>query len=186
MGDVIVVNGKSWPYLNVEQKNYRFLFLNGSNARAYGRRPVRSARGVGRRTGHVGRWDRRRFPRHSGQDPTRETPQDQPGHRPGGRQAGDHARRALRGGHRLHRCPGGNPARHEKTRPGRPTPSGGRVDRRTTANIMQFRVGGWRTPRSSRRPTIRRPGEHHLQRLAAQCKPDRYPSRASPRMSPAS
>jgi len=34
-GDTIVVNGKVWPYMNVEQKRYRFLFLNGSNARAY-------------------------------------------------------------------------------------------------------------------------------------------------------
>ena len=34
-GDVIVVNGKAWPYLNVEARRYRFLFLNGSNARAY-------------------------------------------------------------------------------------------------------------------------------------------------------
>jgi FtsP/CotA-like multicopper oxidase with cupredoxin domain len=35
IGNVIVVNGKSWPYLNVEPKKYRFLFLNGSNARTY-------------------------------------------------------------------------------------------------------------------------------------------------------
>jgi FtsP/CotA-like multicopper oxidase with cupredoxin domain len=35
IGDTIVVNGKAWPYLNVEPKRYRFLFLNGSNARAY-------------------------------------------------------------------------------------------------------------------------------------------------------
>jgi FtsP/CotA-like multicopper oxidase with cupredoxin domain len=35
VGDVIVVNGKAWPVLNVEKKRYRFLFLNGSNARAY-------------------------------------------------------------------------------------------------------------------------------------------------------
>jgi len=34
-GDTIVVNGKAWPFLNVEAKRYRFLFLNGSNARAY-------------------------------------------------------------------------------------------------------------------------------------------------------
>jgi len=34
-GDTIVVNGKAWPYLNVSAKRYRFLFLNGSNARAY-------------------------------------------------------------------------------------------------------------------------------------------------------
>lgn len=35
VGDTIVVNGKAWPFLNVEAKRYRFLFLNGSNARAY-------------------------------------------------------------------------------------------------------------------------------------------------------
>jgi FtsP/CotA-like multicopper oxidase with cupredoxin domain len=34
-GDVIVVNGKSWPYLDVEPRRYRFRFLNGSNSRAY-------------------------------------------------------------------------------------------------------------------------------------------------------
>ncbi len=35
VGDVIVVNGKAWPFLDVEPRKYRFLFLNGSNARAY-------------------------------------------------------------------------------------------------------------------------------------------------------
>jgi FtsP/CotA-like multicopper oxidase with cupredoxin domain len=35
IGDVIVINGKAWPYLNVEPRRYRFLFLNGSNARTY-------------------------------------------------------------------------------------------------------------------------------------------------------
>lgn len=35
VGDTIVVNGKSWPFLNVGLDKYRFLFLNGSNARAY-------------------------------------------------------------------------------------------------------------------------------------------------------
>lgn len=35
VGDTIVVNGKAWPFLNVEAKRYRFLFLNGSNARTY-------------------------------------------------------------------------------------------------------------------------------------------------------
>ncbi len=35
VGDTLVVNGKVWPYLQVEQKRYRFLFLNGSNARTY-------------------------------------------------------------------------------------------------------------------------------------------------------
>src|SRR6266540_411364 len=35
IGDTIVVNGKAWPFLNVEARRYRFLFLNGSNARTY-------------------------------------------------------------------------------------------------------------------------------------------------------
>jgi FtsP/CotA-like multicopper oxidase with cupredoxin domain len=34
-GDTMVVNGKAWPFLRVEPKRYRFLFLNGSNARTY-------------------------------------------------------------------------------------------------------------------------------------------------------
>ena len=35
VGDVICVNGKAWPFLNVEPKRYTFFFLNGSNARGY-------------------------------------------------------------------------------------------------------------------------------------------------------
>ena len=35
VGDTILVNGKSWPFLNVEPKRYTFLFINGSNARTY-------------------------------------------------------------------------------------------------------------------------------------------------------
>ncbi|MHB1318594.1 MAG: multicopper oxidase family protein, partial [Anaerolineae bacterium] len=35
VGDVIVVNGKSWPFLDVQPKRYTFLFINGSNARTY-------------------------------------------------------------------------------------------------------------------------------------------------------
>jgi len=34
-GDVIVVNGKAWPYVDVEPRRYRFRLLNGSNARFY-------------------------------------------------------------------------------------------------------------------------------------------------------
>ncbi|MBE3567639.1 MAG: multicopper oxidase domain-containing protein, partial [Thermogemmatispora sp.] len=34
-GDVIVVNGKAWPYLNVEPRRYRFRFLNAANARFF-------------------------------------------------------------------------------------------------------------------------------------------------------
>jgi spore coat protein A, manganese oxidase len=32
-GDAMVVNGKTWPFLNVEPRRYRFRFLNASNAR---------------------------------------------------------------------------------------------------------------------------------------------------------
>ncbi|MDD5617162.1 MAG: multicopper oxidase domain-containing protein [Candidatus Methanoperedens sp.] len=35
VGDTIVVNGKAWPFFNVAPQRYRFLFLNGSNARTY-------------------------------------------------------------------------------------------------------------------------------------------------------
>ncbi len=34
-GNVSIVNGKVWPYLNVEPRKYRFRFLNGANARFY-------------------------------------------------------------------------------------------------------------------------------------------------------
>jgi FtsP/CotA-like multicopper oxidase with cupredoxin domain len=34
-GDCILVNGKTWPFLNVEPRRYRFRLLNGSNARFY-------------------------------------------------------------------------------------------------------------------------------------------------------
>jgi len=32
-GNTIVVNGRTWPFLDVEQRRYRFRFLNGSNSR---------------------------------------------------------------------------------------------------------------------------------------------------------
>jgi len=35
LGDVILVNGKAWPNLNIEPKRYRFWLINGSNARTY-------------------------------------------------------------------------------------------------------------------------------------------------------
>lgn len=34
-GNTILVNGKAWPYLEVEPRKYRFRILNGSNARFY-------------------------------------------------------------------------------------------------------------------------------------------------------
>jgi len=34
-GNVIMVNGKTWPFLQVEPRRYRFRLLNGSNARFY-------------------------------------------------------------------------------------------------------------------------------------------------------
>lgn len=34
-GDTIIVNGKAWPFLDVEQRKYRFRILNASNERFY-------------------------------------------------------------------------------------------------------------------------------------------------------
>jgi spore coat protein A, manganese oxidase len=34
-GDIILVNGKAWPVLNVEPRQYRFRLLNGSDSRFY-------------------------------------------------------------------------------------------------------------------------------------------------------
>jgi spore coat protein A len=34
-GDFILVNGKAWPYFEVEPRKYRFRILNGSNSRFY-------------------------------------------------------------------------------------------------------------------------------------------------------
>ncbi|PAD15764.1 multicopper oxidase family protein [Shouchella clausii] len=35
VGNTILVNGKVWPYLQVEPRKYRFRILNGSNSRSY-------------------------------------------------------------------------------------------------------------------------------------------------------
>jgi len=35
VGDVIVVNGKVWPFMSVERQRYRFFLINGSNSRPY-------------------------------------------------------------------------------------------------------------------------------------------------------
>lgn len=35
VGDTIVVNGKVWPYMNVDQQRYRFFLIDGSNSRPY-------------------------------------------------------------------------------------------------------------------------------------------------------
>ena len=32
-GNTMVVNGRTWPYLDVEQRRYRLRFLNGCNSR---------------------------------------------------------------------------------------------------------------------------------------------------------
>ncbi len=35
VGDTIVVNGKTWPYMNVDRQRYRFYVIDGSNSRPY-------------------------------------------------------------------------------------------------------------------------------------------------------
>ena len=46
VGDVIVVNGKSWPYLNVEPRRYRFRFLDAANCRFFKLRLVDAESGA--------------------------------------------------------------------------------------------------------------------------------------------
>ncbi len=45
-GDVIMVNGKTWPYLQVEPRRYRFRILDGSNARFYDLKMLDAANGA--------------------------------------------------------------------------------------------------------------------------------------------
>lgn len=42
-GNTMMVNGTTWPYLNVEQRRYRLRFLNGCNARTLLLKPDRSS-----------------------------------------------------------------------------------------------------------------------------------------------
>ena len=46
-GDVITVNGKTWPFMQVEPRRYRLRFLNGSNARFYNLAVQTSGGGAG-------------------------------------------------------------------------------------------------------------------------------------------
>jgi spore coat protein A len=45
-GDTSVVNGKVWPYLEVEPRKYRFRFLNGSNGRTFSLRLEQNENGA--------------------------------------------------------------------------------------------------------------------------------------------
>jgi FtsP/CotA-like multicopper oxidase with cupredoxin domain len=45
-GDVVVVNGRSWPYLDVEPRRVRLHLLNGSNARFYTLAIVKEPKGA--------------------------------------------------------------------------------------------------------------------------------------------
>ena len=42
-GDVVTVNGRSWPFFEVQPRRYRFRFVNASNARFYQMQLVRSS-----------------------------------------------------------------------------------------------------------------------------------------------
>lgn len=44
-GNMMVVNGNTWPYLNVERRRYRFRFLNGCNSRFLNLKLTRNPRG---------------------------------------------------------------------------------------------------------------------------------------------
>ena len=67
VGDTIVVNGKVWPYLNVDQQRYRFYIINGSNSRPYDMFIQDQATGITGTT-YVGHRHRRRLPGQAGPD----------------------------------------------------------------------------------------------------------------------
>jgi spore coat protein A len=52
-GDTVLVNGKVWPFLDVEPRRYRFRILNASNARFY-RMTLQEATDTGHRLGRSG------------------------------------------------------------------------------------------------------------------------------------
>jgi len=52
-GDTVLVNGKVWPFLEVEPRKYRFRILNASNARFY-RMTLQEAADTGQRLGRPG------------------------------------------------------------------------------------------------------------------------------------
>jgi spore coat protein A len=52
-GDTVLVNGKIWPFLEVEPRRYRFRILNGSNARVY-RMTLQESTVTGQRLGRPG------------------------------------------------------------------------------------------------------------------------------------
>ena len=138
VGDTLVVNGKVWPYLQVEQKRYRFLFLNGSNARTYELYLVNRTTKV-MAAPAVRHRDRRRLSRRRREArPERaEASRDE---------ARDHARRAVRGRRRLLTTPAStlvmrNTARRRPTRA---------APRRTARRSRRSCSSGWgRAPRTA-------------------------------------
>src|SRR5262249_48132084 len=90
-GDTVLVNGKVWPFLEVEPRKYRFRLLNASNARFY-HLTLNEARSDGTPTGRSG--PRLHADRHRRRLPA--------GARPAER-SHDRCGRALRRHHRLQR-----------------------------------------------------------------------------------
>ena len=129
VGDTIVVNGKVWPFLNVQPKRYRFLFVNGSNARTYELflvNPATKAMGppiwqIGTDGGYL-------------DAPVKIDPNAL-----AGGQAAAHARRARRRDHRLRRPPGAD-ADAAQHRPHALPEGRSARRRRPSVRSSQFRV----------------------------------------------
>jgi FtsP/CotA-like multicopper oxidase with cupredoxin domain len=131
VGDTIVVNGKAWPFHTVEPKRYRFLFLNGSNARAYELFLINKATGAKGPAMWVIGTDQGYLDTPVKIDPNLK-PNDKLIIMPGERYEVIIDFGNLPAGTRLLLS---NTA---KT----PYPAGGPVNGRTTGRIMEFRVGG--------------------------------------------
>ena len=141
VGDVIVVNGKAWPYLDVQPKRYRFLFLNGSNARAYELFLINKATGIKGPVMWVIGTDQGYLDRPVKIDPNELKPEDKLVIMPGERYEVIIDFAAAAGAKILM----GNTA---KT----PYPSGEPVEGSTTGRIMEFRVAAGAVGRHELRP----------------------------------
>jgi FtsP/CotA-like multicopper oxidase with cupredoxin domain len=157
IGDAIVVNGKTWPFLEVEPRRYRFLVLNGSNARGYelflqhphGGRPGPAIWQIGTDGGYL----------------DRPVEIDPAGPRGGLR------RLLLLPGERadvIVDFAGSPPGTRLVLRnvANAPYPSGDPVDRDTTGRVMEFRVVPQTRPDSSYDPASAEPLRRPMVRLA--------------------
>ena len=133
-GNTMVVNGRTWPFLEVEPRRYRFRFLNGCNSRFLILKIVTdplATRPASAGTSLLADWRRRRLPARAGA--ARSTPHG------AGRTGRRHRRlHGLPGGHRALPHQRGPRRALRRRRTGNGFPCSG--SRQTTGQVMKFVV----------------------------------------------